>query len=66
MKAQYNKETGRFLGNTSEPIETEFIGITDTLCKEDFLKPFYDFKNDLYYEGANEKELQKYQGLVTI
>ena len=61
MKAQYHKKTGQFLGNTSEPIETDLIGITDTLCKEDFFKTFYDVKNDLYYEGGTEEEIQKYQ-----
>ena len=57
MKATYHKKTKVFLGNVSEPKETELIAVLDFPLEGDFYRAVYDEKTKTFSEGATEEEI---------
>jgi selenocysteine-specific translation elongation factor len=62
MKSIIDINTGQLLYATSIEVELQNNQVeVDFVCTENFVKPFFNFQTNKFYEGASQDEMTKAQ-----
>jgi hypothetical protein len=65
MQTILDKNTGELLYTTVVAVELQENEIAiDELLSESFVKPFYNFEKKIFYEGANQSEIEETQTIT--